>query len=208
MKLVLLGANGRTGALVLKAALAKDMDVTAVVRSAESAPDFQHSKLHVAVGDPCDPVFLTSVFRDHDAVVSTLGGRLPTKAATSVYYRSAQAIVDAASATGLKRVLVTSTALLFTDQKPLGRLLRILVPHVVRSAERMEGILQGSGLDWTSARVGFLNDTRVATYRAQKDTLPENGTAVSRLALAHFLVDAIADPETKRAAYGVSQTPT
>ncbi len=70
----------------------------------------------------------------------------------------------------------------------------------------MEDILKRSGLDWTSARVGFLKDTNVATYRAQKDALPENGTAVSRLALAHFLIDAISDPETIGAAYGVSQT--
>lgn len=208
MKLVLLGANGRTGELVLQAALAKDMDVTAVVRSAKRAPDIQHRRLHVAVGDPCDPVFLTSVFRAHDAVISTLGGRLPTKAATSVYDRSARAIVDAASATGIKRVLVTSTALLFADQTLLGRILRLVVPNVVRSASRMEDILKSSGLDWTSARVGFLNDASVATYRAQRDALPENATAVSRLALAHFLIDAVEDPETKGAVYGVSQAST
>ncbi|MEL6296466.1 MAG: NAD(P)-binding oxidoreductase [Pseudomonadota bacterium] len=205
MKLVLLGANGRTGGLVLQAALAKDMDVTAVVRSAVKAPRLQHVRLHVVVGDPCDTVFLASVFRDQDAVISTLGGRLPTKAATSVYDRSTKAIVDATSATGLKRVLVTSTALLFQDQTLLGKLLRIVVPNVVRSAGLMEDILKRSDLDWTSARVGFLNDARVAKYRAQRDALPENGTAVSRLAFAQFLIDAISDPETHWTTYGVSQ---
>ncbi len=208
LKLVVLGANGRTGELVLQTALAKDMHVTAVVRSADKAPKLQHARLHVVVGDPCDPVVLASVFRDHDAVISTLGGRLPTKIATSVYFRSATAIVDAADGAGLKRVLVTTTALLFPDQTLLGKLLRIVVPNVVRSAGRMEDILRGSGLDWTLARAGFLNNTSVATYRAQKGALPENGTAVSRLALAHFLIDAIADPKTHGAAYGVSQTRT
>ena len=38
MKLVILGANGRTGELVLQAALKKGMDVTAVVRSAGKKP--------------------------------------------------------------------------------------------------------------------------------------------------------------------------
>ena len=208
MKLVLLGANGRTGKLVVEAALAKDIDVTAVVRSADKAPDLQHPRLQKVVGDPCDPVFLASVFRDHDAVISALGSRLPTKTGTSVYYRSAKAIVEAASVAGLKRVLVTSTALLFPDQTLLGRVLRLVVPNVVRSASRMEDILKRSGLDWTSARPGFLYDASVATYRAQREALPENGTAVSRLALAHFLVDALEDPKTKDAAYGVSQTST
>ena len=160
----------------------------------------------MVVGDPCDPVFLTSVFCDHDAAISALGGRLPSKGATSVYFRSAVAIVEAVSETGLKRVLVTSTALRFPDQTLLGKLLQFFVPNVVRSAGRMEDILKRSDLDWTSARAGFLNDVNVATYRAQRDTLPENGTAVSRLALAQFLIDAISDSETQRAAYGVAQT--
>lgn len=205
MKLVVLGSNGRTGRLVLEAALEKHMDVTAVVRSADKAPSIQHAQLNVVIGDPCDPVFLTLVIRGHDALISTLGGRLPTKAATSVYIRSADAIVQAASATGLKRVLVTSTALLFADQPLLGKILRIIVPNVVRSAGRMEDIQKRSSLDWTSARAGFLNDAAVATYRAQRDALPEGGTAISRLALAQFLIDALEDVETKGAPYGVSQ---
>lgn len=208
MKLVLLGANGRTGKLVLEAVISKDIDVTAVVRSADKARDLQHKSLQVMVGDPCDPVFLTSVFRDHDAVISAFGGRLPSKVATSVYYRSAVAIVEAASVTGLKRVLVTSTALLFPNQTLLGKLLRFVVPNAVRSAGRMDNILKRPGLDWTSARAGFLNDASVATYRAQRDALPENGTAVSRVALAQFLIVAISDSETQGAAYGVSQAST
>ncbi|WP_174825900.1 NAD(P)-dependent oxidoreductase [Ruegeria arenilitoris] len=208
MKLVVLGANGRAGKLVLQAALARDMEVTAVVRSADRAPDLLDARLKVAVGDPCDPAFLASVFCGQDAVISTLGGRQPTKAATSVYFRSAQAIVHAASETGLKRVLVTSTALLFPDQMLLGKLLRVVVPNVVRSAGRMEDTLKQSGLDWTSARAGFLNDAAVAAYRAKRNALLKGGTALPRLALAQFLIDALDDPETKGAAYNVAQTNT
>ena len=205
MKLVVLGANGGTGQHVLSAALEEGMVATAVVRTDNKRPKIQHPNLKVVVGDPCDPVFLKAVLRGQDALISTLGGRAPTKSATSVYYRSADAIVEAAWHTGLKRVLVTSTALLFPEQTMLGTVLRYLVPNVVRSAEQMEHVLKNSGLTWTSARAGFLNDVRDATYRAQKDALPNDGTAVPRLALARFLVDAIQNPETSCAAYGVSQ---
>jgi putative NADH-flavin reductase len=121
VKLVVLGANGRTGTRVLQAALDRDMDVTAVVRSASKQPDIRHEKLTVMVGDPCDAAFLKPVFRGQDAVISTLGGRRPTRSATSVYFRSADAIVEAAWDTGLKRVLVTSTALLFPRHRSDGR---------------------------------------------------------------------------------------
>ncbi|WP_436399579.1 NAD(P)-dependent oxidoreductase [Roseobacter sp. S98] len=204
MKLVVLGANGGTGKHVLRAALEDGMTVTAVVRSEGKRPEIDHPNLKIVVGDPCDPAFLKTVLRGQDALISTLGGRAPTKVATSVYYRSADAIVEAAWDTGLKRVLVTSTALLFPEQTLLGTLLQYLVPNVVRSADKMEKVLQSSGLNWTAARAGFLNDVREATYRAVKGALPKDGTAVPRLALARFLVDAVQNPETNCAAYGVS----
>ncbi len=204
MNLVVLGANGRTGQLVLHAALDKGMDVTAVVRSADKRPGFSHERLKVVVGDPCDREFLRHTLRGQDAVISALGGRRPTKAATSVYYRSADALVDAAWDNGLKRVLVTSTALLFREQTMMGKVLRRLVPNVVHSATRMEDILKASGLNWTSARPGFLNDTADVAYRAQKNGLPRNGASVSRQALATFLIDAIENPDAGCAAFGVS----
>lgn len=204
MKLVVLGANGRTGRLVVQAALEKGMDVTAVVRSTGKKPSIQHDRLKVAVGDPCDRDFLKQVLLGQDAVISALGGRSPSKVATSVYYRSMDAIVDAAWETGLKRVLVTSTALLFREQTLMGRLLKSIVPNVVHSAARMEETLKSSGLTWTSARPGFLNDTKERTYQAMKDRLPHGGTTVSRLALAGFLIDAVEDAGTSCAAFGVS----
>ncbi len=205
MKLVVLGANGRTGTHVLEDALHKGMHVTAVVRTAEKEPDICHDRLRVVVGDPCDAAFLKTVLRGQDAVISALGGRSPTRAATSVYDRSAHAIVEAAWDTGLKRVLVTSTALLFREQTLMGQILRRIVPNVVRSASRMETTLQASGLDWTTARPGFLNDADEVEYRAENGTLPKNGTSVSRRALARFLIDAIENPNARRAAFGVSR---
>lgn len=205
MKLVVLGANGGTGQQVLKAALQRGIKVTAVVRAANRRPDIQHPNLKVVVGDPCDPTFLKTVLVGQDALISTLGGRLPTKAATSVYFRSADAIVHAAWETGLKRVLVTSTALLFRDQTLLGDALRFFVPNVTRNAARMEQILEQSALTWTAARPGFLTDAKDDAYRAEKGALPENGTSVSRRALAHFLIDALENPNAECARFGVSK---
>jgi putative NADH-flavin reductase len=204
MNLVILGANGRTGQLVVQAALQRGMDVTAVVRSADKKPTFSHGRLEVVVGDPCSSDFLKRSLQGKTSVISALGGRGPTKAATSVYYRSASALADAARENGLERVLVTSTALLFREQKMIGKVLRRLVPHVEQSARRMEDILRSSDLNWTSARPGFLNDARNMAYHALRESMPQNGTSVSRQALAAFLMDAVEDPNMGYAAYGVS----
>ena len=141
MNLVVLGANGRTGEHVIRVALERGLNVTAVVRSIEKEPTIKNDRLAVKVGDPCDPKFLADVFRGQNAVISTLGGRSPAKAATSVYYRSAEAIAEAAWDSGLDRVLVISTALLFPARTLLEKILSLIVRHTVASATRMENML-------------------------------------------------------------------
>lgn len=204
MKLILLGANGRTGALVLRRALDKGDDVTAIARAKEKLPGFYHERLHAVVGDPCDTGFLTEVLPGHDAVISTLGGRLPTRRATSIYHRSAEAITGAALATGVRRIAVTSTALLFPPQRFTDRLLAAAVFNVVRSAGRMERQLCASGLDVSIARCGFLNDSDEMRYRARKDALPPDGTSVSRRSLAFYLVDDVHGAWSGCHVFGVS----
>lgn len=204
MKIVVLGANGRTGVHVVRLALERGARVTAVVRSESKRPNILHDNLHVAVGDPCDPAFLTDVFQNYDAVISTLGGRLPTKRATSIYFRSAEAIAKAAKETGVSSIVVTSSALLFSSDRLLDRLLSVVVPNVVRSALRMEAVLMSTKFNARIARCGFLTDSDETRYRALEDSLPENGSSVARLSLAHFLMDSLNEPWSGYQVFGVS----
>ena len=205
MKLVVLGANGRTGSHVVRLALEEGATVTAVVRSDVKRPKFQHAKLSVAVGDPCDADFLVRVFRDHDTVVSALGGRRPSKSAMSVYPMSAKAIVQAIRQTGPKKVVVTSSALLFPVRRWIDKLLVLLVPNVVSSAIQMEQILRGSDLDVVVVRCGFLTDVEEPDYRAARDALPENGSTVSRRGLSKFILDTVREKGSGFRVYGVSR---
>jgi nucleoside-diphosphate-sugar epimerase len=204
MKIVVLGANGRTGELVVREALAKGETVTAVVRSEAKRPSTAHGHLNVVIGDPCDPKFLTEVFRNQDVVISTLGGRYPTKKATSIYWMSANAITEAAWNTGVKNIVVTSTALLFPPKRWLDRLLAVLVRNVVQSAMRMEQRFCASDLNVVFARCGFLTDADERGYRAERGSLPKNGSAVSRKGFAQFLVDTAQNPFSGHQAHGVS----
>ena len=69
LKLVVLGANGRNGKLVIETALAKGMDVTAVVRSASKKLSRSHNRLAYAIGDPCDLRFLTGIMPAYSGVI-------------------------------------------------------------------------------------------------------------------------------------------
>ncbi len=195
MKIVLLGANGRTGRQVMRLLLAAGDTVTALVRSADSLGDTQHEQLQVHVGDVCDPAFLTSVFEGHDAVVSTLGPRSPSRSACMIYTDSAAAIVEATRATGLKRVLVTSTALLFPPTRILDHVIRFVARNNFKAAGLMEERIRTSDLDWTFARTGFLTDSEASRYEAAAGAMPEGTGSISRSALARFLVAELKQPE-------------
>lgn len=204
MKLVILGANGRTGSLVVREALQRGETVTAVVRSDAKRPTIQHDQLNVVIGDPCDSKFLSGVFQHQDAVISTLGGRKPTKKATSIYWMSADAIAEAAWDTGLKKVAVTSSALLFPPRRLVDSFLVFIARNIVQSASCMEQKLSTANLDVVVARCGFLTDVDEIRYRAKRGSMPEGGSAVSRMNLARFLVDMIQKPYSGLQVYGIS----
>ena len=61
----------------------------------------------------------------------------------------------------------------------------------MRDSFAMEEIVQGSGLDWTIARPLRLTQTEDLNYRSQEGAAPKMGFAVSRKAVAAFMLDAI-----------------
>jgi len=190
----------------MQLALAAGDSVTALVRSADSLSDMSHERLTIEVGNVRDPAFLTSILPGHDAVVSTVGPRSPTKSACTIYTDAANAIVEAMEATGLRRVLVTSTALLFPPTKLMDRFIRVIAKNNFRAAGEMEARIRGADLDWTFARSGFLNDDEATTYLKAEGSMPEAFGSISRSALATFLFDALKTNEHIGKVVGLSKT--
>ena len=188
MKIALLGANGRTGRLVIRQALAAGDTVTGLVRSADSLSDVQHDRLQVRVGDVCDPEFLRTVVPGHDAIISTVGPRSPMKSACTIYPLSAAAIAEAMQATGLQRVLITSTALLFPPSGLFDHVLRVIARNNQKAAGLMEERISDANLEWTFARTGFLTDGADKEFRKAEGAMPDGGGSISRSALANFLL--------------------
>ena len=188
MKIFLLGANGRTGREILNLALSAGDTVTALVRAEDRLADISHAQLEIHVGSACDPNVLEAVLPGHDVVISTLGPRTPTKAACTIYSESATAIVEAMQKSGVNRLLLISTALLFPSDKFSHRIIRWIAKNGVREAGLMEAHICDSNLQWTIARTGFLTSDSTADYSVTVGAFPKGGGSISRLALAHFLL--------------------
>ena len=151
--LVVLGASGRTGRLVVEQALAAGYSVTALVRSAEKLT-LRHRKLRVVVGDATDPSALSRAFEGAEAIISALGSR------GSVIADSSRALVAAARQAGVGRVVILSSWLVQQDHMPaLTRVLTgIAMGSVIRDKAAGEELIRHSDLDWTIVYPSVLTD--------------------------------------------------
>ncbi|HWY80074.1 MAG TPA: NAD(P)-binding oxidoreductase [Candidatus Sulfotelmatobacter sp.] len=146
MKILVLGATGKTGQHVIEKTLAQGHQVTAFVRS----PKKLHAskKVHVIVGDARNKVDLQKAIKGQDAVLSTLGS---VKINDDVILKTTQALIAAATQSGVKRVIMLSSFLVRPNYKPnfLGKLVGGVMKGMILDKQSGENLLKSSNLDWT-----------------------------------------------------------
>src|ERR1700730_5752568 len=201
MNLVVLGATGRTGRLVVEQALAAGHTVTALVRSPEKLTA-GHSNLRVVRGEATETAAVSSALEGADAVISTLGGK------GSVIADSTRAIVAAAPTTGVSRVVVLSTFAAERDRLDAGtRLLTGLgMGAMLKDKSAGEEILRRSDLEWTIVYASLLTDRPAS---GSVVVLPEGARRglsqkISRADLAAWMVDAATGDQYSRRAVGIT----
>jgi uncharacterized protein YbjT (DUF2867 family) len=201
MNLVVLGATGRTGRLVVEQALAAGHAVTVLVRSPEKLTT-SHSNLRVVTGEPTDTSAVSSALEGADAVISTLGGK------GSVIADSTRAIVAAAGKTGVSRVVVLSTFAAERDRLNAGtRLLTgIGMAAMLKDKRAGEEMLRRSDLEWTIVYASILSDGPAS---GSITVLPEGAKRglsqkISRADVAAWMVEAAAGAHHSRKGVGIT----
>ena len=192
-KILVLGATGGTGQLIIGQALAKGYDVTALVRSPEKGAGLTGVKL--AIGDARDETALRQAIRGQDAVVSALGTPPSPFKEVTLLSTATRALVNAMQAEGVSR-LVAITGIGAGDSAGHGGfafdhlILPLLLRHVYADKNRQEAIIRQSGLDWTLVRPAVLNDKPgKGAPRALEDLSQFHGGTIARADVAAFIVD-------------------
>jgi putative NADH-flavin reductase len=207
MKLVVLGATGGTGIEIVRQAIAQRHSVTAFVRSPDRLEPLA-AQITVKQGDLLNSAALAEAIQGHDAVLSGFGPRVPIAKEDAHLLRDfATALTAAMQRTGVKRVVVISTAFLFKDAilPPAYLFGRLFFPGVVADASDMERIFAASGLDWTILRPPQLTDKpHTGKYRVRDAHLPPFGFKISRADVADCFLKTVADPASIRKVLGVS----
>jgi uncharacterized protein YbjT (DUF2867 family) len=204
-KLLLLGASGRTGALVMQFALERGYGVVVLVRK---PADFghRHKNLEIVEGTPYNPEDVLKAIKGCDAVISTLNNPrksdLPWAAQigpTDVLQRTTANALAAMKAHGVQRIIRQSTIGAGESMALAPGLTRFMVRHtnlkiVFSDHTQADRLLAASDTQWTSVRpVALTNSTKDKPVTVDYKAKP--GMFVSRRNVAKFIVDCINDAE-------------
>ncbi|WP_147453962.1 NAD(P)-dependent oxidoreductase [Tessaracoccus antarcticus] len=195
MKILIFGATGATGQLLVTQAMERGHEVTAFVRDSSK---LTQKDIQQVVGEITDPDAVRGAMVGQDAVVSALGPRSPLKRDPALV-EGIRTIVAAMQDKDVQRLVYVSTMGVGDSARQLGWLGRVIaVPLFLRNAVadhgEKEDIITGTGLHWTVVRPAQLTDGPIASFRSGEDvSATSSSTGVSRASVASFVLDTLDD---------------
>jgi len=202
MKILILGATGPTGRLIVENAIVQAHQVVALVRSKSKTADIAEAELFE--GDARDEIAITRAIAGCDAVISSLGTPMSPFREVTLLSTATNALVGVMKRQGVER-LVCITGMGAGDSRGHGGFFydRVFQPvmlgKVYEDKDRQEAVVKASGLDWTIVRPTVLNDKPPhGEIRAMTDLSGIRGGAISRADVAAFVVRQLTDPTWSR----------
>jgi putative NADH-flavin reductase len=198
MRIVIFGANGKTGTLIVNNALESGHQVTAYVRR-ENSLAIEHPNLKIVTGSLNDPEKLNAAITGADACISALGGSSLTKHAPEII-AGIDRIVTIMEQEHVNRFIYLSSIGVGESRYYLPQPIRFFIADVmlrVPFADHNinEQRMMKSKLQWTSVRPGGLTDgplTRDLKHGSEK-TILKGSPKISRANVAAFMLKQLAD---------------
>ncbi len=194
MKVLVIGAAGKTGRAVVEQAIAAGHKVSAFVHSLK---DYDVQNVQVVEGDATDLKTVEKAVTGHDVVIDTIGGKTPYRT-TSLEATAASTIITAMQSKGIKKLIAVSMLGEGESKENAPIYIRLLVSTFLRGAKKdkaaMESAVKTSKLDWIIVRPAILTDDEatgdIQIFDAETD---EKAHKISRKDVASFLVAQISD---------------
>jgi putative NADH-flavin reductase len=160
VKVLIIGATGATGQILMGEALAQGHEVTALARNPSAVAPEDHRPI-VLQGNALEASSVEAAVAGQDAVLSALGTR--STRPTTLFSESTSNVVSAMRQHGVRR-LVCITGIGTGESKGHGGFLydRIILPFVLKNVyedkDRQEEAIKQSDLDWVIVRPARLTD--------------------------------------------------
>lgn len=197
MKILVFGASGLTGEIVVDMALKQGHKVVVLTRDASKFSQ-RNPNLEVIEGQATSQPEIERALKDVAAVIHCLGiGGKGQGSSTTVISDSVRAVLAAMTKTGVKRIVCMSnvgaggSGTWFYNAVVLPIFLSWLKP-IIEDKNRMEGLLKSSHLDWVSVRLPNI----VAGPRKPVRTSEDGkgiGISISAESTAEFLLQQLSD---------------
>lgn len=214
MRVLILGATGAAGVLLIQEALAASHTVLIYARSPEKLPEQirNHPRVTVHKGELDDREALSSAMKEVDAVLSALGpsvSRGPLHPKGTPLARAYSLIIELMKIQGVRRLLALGTASITDPNDKFSLRMSVLVTGVATLAHTAyEDVVaigktirtQGNDLDWTIVRVPLLSGSDDKNFVAGYVGDGKTGACLARAGFASFVVQELENNEWVRKA--------
>ncbi len=153
-RVLVVGATGQTGRLVVQELQRHGFAVRAFARDADKASRILGDEIEIVTGDVKDPASLPPAMAGMDAVISAIGARSATgpDRPEKVDYEGVRNLAQAAAAAGIRHFVLVSSMGVTHEDHPLNK----MFGDVLIWKARGEQALRDSGVPYTIIRPGGL----------------------------------------------------
>ncbi|MDZ4716788.1 MAG: SDR family oxidoreductase [Cytophagales bacterium] len=191
MKILILGATGRTGQLLLTRALDQHHEVTVLVRN-PSKLNFQHQQLRIIKGDVLDSQVLLTALQGQQAVISAIG-RGQSLRSFDLITNLVNFLIPAMNESKVKRLIFLSgfgagetsaqTNLIQTI------IFKTFLQGIYSDKTRAEKKIRASNLDWTLVYpVQLIDAPSNGNYESAEKLDMKGMPKISRADVADFML--------------------
>ncbi len=197
MRILVFGASGLTGGIVVDSALNRGDQVVVLTRDA-SKFSHRHPNLQVMQGSASSMQDIENALEGVDAVIHCLGiGGKGEGASTTVVSESVKATLDAMKKKGVRRIVCMSnvgagnSGSWFYNRVVLPVFLSWLNP-IIEDKNRMEAELKSSSVDWVSVRLPNIVPGPSKRIRSSQDG-KGIGISITAESTAEFLLQQVSE---------------
>jgi uncharacterized protein len=199
VKIGIIGASGKVGSLVLKEAVSRGHQVTAIVRDKSKLKDTEVPVIEKNISE-----LTQDDLKQFEVVVNAFGAPLGEEQA---HVDAGRALIEALKGTNTKAIIVGGAGSLYVDENKTVQLIDVPeFPDIVKPTAKGQGrnlqeLQATTDMTWTfiSPSAEFSVDgKRTGTYQSGKDNLLVNSKGNSYISYADYaiaVVDEIENPK-------------
>ena len=199
MKIAIIGASGKAGSLILKEAVSRGHEVTAIVRDASKLEVTNIKVIEKSIFD------LTSEdLNTFDAVVNAFGAPLGDEQA---HVDAGHALIEALKGTNTRAIIVGGAGSLYVDENNTIKVMEtpdfpdIFIPTAKGQGRNLQELQETSTITWTFISPSAMFDAegkRTGSYQSGKDNLLVNSKGKSYISYPDYAIavlDEIENPQ-------------